>query len=453
MNNLRLLDQYGGPLEDAAIPNGGVQPGYLGSTSGLPVGWSYTDDTQVQVLSLDRTTLQRGCYIAWLLNPLLYGALEVIKGFTVGDGLSYAKLDDKKAQIALEEFWAANDLDQLSVRWHTEYMLMGECLTLFPPNMAGVNRPARVGLYRVMDGGFTLYREAGMPDRVERIDIGIGKSRRTLEPGDFIWSAEGAILNEVRGMPPVARALGAALAYVDFINSRIGVHKLASRINAVYYAFANDANDLKVKAARYRNLPKNGSILTLAMNPQGVSEKFEIVAADAKAVDSAADGRAIRQLLAVALGLPEHYLSEGSGTNKSTADSMGKPARVGFQNKQAQVRRWLTKLFRLELKRRYGPDQLYSVLETEMVAGVKKTRKKRVTADLLEPNLIFPTLDDEDLQGLVEKVKAAAELRLASRQTLSGQMGYDPALEFEIMASEDTQNASVSPPISPSPPP
>lgn len=90
-----------------------------------------------------------------------------------------------------------------------------------------------------------------------------------------------------------------------------------------------------------------------------------------------------------------------------------------------------------ELIRRNGPDQLYKVVSARMLPGGDISRSsRRVKAYLLEAPVIFPTLNDEDLEGLIKKVEVAARLRLASRATLSGELGYDHLAEVERQQQE-----------------
>ncbi|GAA5514779.1 hypothetical protein Dcar01_03540 [Deinococcus carri] len=394
------------------------------------IGGQITLPQQARLLgTLSRADTQRAAVVMWYLNPLLYGAVEVIKGFVLGASISYGAHPDKAVQAVMEEFWAANSFDALIERWFTEHLLLGENLTIWPDpkRFKRLDQAARIGHYGVIDGQLKFNTVPGLPDVVESIGI----SRRTLQRGEFVWTASDAILNDVRGWPVVGRALGPALAYVNFVNARTKVHDLASRINAIYYAFAKDEKELNQKAARFRNVPRSGAVLTLAQNAEGVSEKFEFSTPDVHATDAATDAKLIKQLLAVALGLPEHYLAEGGGVTRTTADSMGEPTRKGFERRQRVVWNWLQGSFRTELARRY-PDGTFVT---------KKGSRKRVPASLVEFPFSFPSLRNEDLPALVAKVALAAKNRLASRETLTGELGYDPALEKERFASEEAEDA------------
>lgn len=202
-----------------------------------------------------------------------------------------------------------------------------------------------------------------MPHHVTGVKLG----RKTYDEGQFVWQANDALFNDPRGWSPTAQAIGPALAYVNFIDSRRKIHDLASRINAIYYAFASDPKELNAKSARFRNIPRSGAVLTLAQNAEGKREEFEFHTPNARAADSSVDGKLVKQLLAVALQLPEHYLAEGGGVTRTTADSMGAPTRRGFQKRQKQVFRWLNRVVITELIRRYGPDQVYKVTTSKVL--------------------------------------------------------------------------------------
>lgn len=424
-----ILDQYGQPvtsgIQDAQdnIQGGWQLTGGIGGPITLP--------QQVRQMGiLSRADTQRAAVVMWYLNPLLYGAVEVIRNFVLGAAISYGDHPDKTVQAVMEEFWAANSFDTLTDRWFVESLLLGENLTIWPDpkRFKAQDRAARIGHYGIIGGQLKFNTAPGLPDVVESIGI----ERRTLRPGEFVWTANDPILNDVRGWPVVGRALGPALAYLNFINSRTKIHDLASRINAIYYAFAKDDKELNGKASRFRTVPKNGAVLTLGMDPvSGKREEFNFSTPEVHAQDASVDAKLIKQLLAVALGLPEHYLAEGGGVTRTTADSMGEPTRKGFERRQRFVWNWLQATFRTELIRRF-PDGTFVT---------KKGSRKRVPAALVEFPFNFPSLRNEDLTALVSKVKLAAEKRLASRETLTGELGYDPALERERMAREDEEDA------------
>lgn len=449
-----LLDMYGKPILPSSRKLESVADAFEAADSsywatgygdpGLRGGWIEAGGinmrpspiSQLLGLSLNRDLERKSARAAYMINPVIWGAVEVISSFVIGEGISYGEMADKTAMQALEDFWFENDLENLAARFFLEHMIDGETLTIFP-RKAHPDRPSPIAFYDV-DDYIDLRSEPGLPHRIDSVEVSLVNRQgqvknKVIRKNDFVWKAYDSLWNDPRGWPVIMRAVGPALAYVGFTQTRIRIHDIQSRINAIYWAFANDEAELAKKSAVYSDLPRSGRVLTMHKLPTGEKEEFEYIETRANAVDAAADGRLIRLVLAVALNLPEHYLGEGGDVNRSTADAMGAPAKKAFKRKQKWVKSWLDAVFRNELIRRFGPDYKYKVNKYSVDETSKeiKTESTRVTADRLEFPWTFPEINDEDAMGLVRRVQLAAQFRLASQQTLSGQLGYDYAAELE----------------------
>lgn len=383
----------------------------------------------------ERGMVRTTARLAYLLNPVLAGAVDVLHGLVLGAGVTYGVMDDKRAQVAMEEFWFVNDWDKKLARWFTEYTVDGENLTRFSKASA---EPARVGFVDVADP-IELQTEEGMPDNVTGVKL---NRTTTLTEGEFVWTAHDSLWNDPRGWPVIMRAIGPALAYVKFIDARIRLHDLQARVNAVYKAFAYGSEkqaELQAKADVYSRIPNDGHVLTLHKDHvTGQSEEFDFLTGSVTAADSQADARAILRMMGLALNLPDHYLGVGDTGNRATTRSMAEPTLRSIARRQGTVRSYNNRVFQLELKRRYGPDRTY-IVKRVTVRDDGLTRvvtRHKVKAELLEFPLALPTLQGEELDALVKKVALAATRGLASRQTLSAELGYDYALEVENMAQE-----------------
>ena len=403
-------------------------------------------------LRVNRDIQRRAARIAYLTNPLLYGAVEVLHSFVLGTGVTLGEITDKRASAAVTEFWDENRLDMLVNRMFTEYLLDGESLPVWPQDMAHRDAPAHIALADV-DRGVNLELDPFDSTLVIGARIqGSGGQTRTFGPGEFLWHGHDSLWNDPRGWPVVMRAVPACLAYTGFLERRLRLHDIQGRINGVYKAFAQTADEHRAKAAVMGNIPADGSILTLAKNAQtGQSEEFDFVTQKVGASDAAADGRLIRLIAAVALGLPEHMLGEAGDANLATASAMNHPANKGFARKQQWVAHWLDGVMVTELERRYGSGQLYTIAETRLTPdglGKVVTRRK-VPARALRFPWSFPSLQDEDLTALLAKVKLASDLKLASRNTLSGELNYDYLAELDLLAAQEA--AAPPPPAPPQP--
>lgn len=381
----------------------------------------------------------------------------MIHGFVLGTGVTIGEIADKRVQTCVDEFWAENKMDGLLNRMFTEYLLDGESLVLWPADAKGVGRdmPAHIALADV-DRGLTLDLDPFDSTLVIGAEVStVNGASRKFGPGQFRFHAHDALWNDPRGWPVVMRAIPACLAYTGFLERRLRLHDIQSRINGVYKAFATTAEEHQRKAAAYGRIPSDGSILTLAKNPQsGQSEEFDFVTQKIGAADAATDARLIRLLVAVALNLPEHFLGEAGDANLATASAMNHPANKGFARKQKWVEHWLDDVIKTELERRYGPGQLYTVKETKVSPdGLGKvTTTRKVTARKLRLPWSFPTLEDESLPDLMAKVQTASTLGLASKATLSGMAGFDWAEEAGLLAAQQAAAPPPAPAPTPTPP-
>ena len=446
---MTLYGPKGERLTESSLTTGdpGVYGGWL--TSAGTLSPNSLGAGSFTALRVNREVQRRAARIAYLTNPLLYGAVEVIHGFVLGTGVTLGEITDKRAATAINEFWQENTLDHLLSRMFTEYLLDGESLTVWPLDGTGLGRdlPAHIALADV-DRGVTLDVDPFDSTLVTGATVQsvIAGGERRFTQGQYLWKANDALWNDPRGWPVVMRAVPACLAYTGFLERRLRLHDIQSRINGVYKAFATTYEEHRTKAAAFGRIPADGQILTLAKNPvSGESEQFDFVTQKIGAADAATDARLIRLLVAVALNLPEHQLGESGNANLATASAMDTPARKGFERKQRWVEQWLRNVLRTELERRYGAGQLYTVTDTKVTPdglGKVVTRRK-VTARQLNLPISFPSLDDSSLLDLIAKVQAASALGLASRGTLSGEMGYNWPDEAELLAA---QKAAEPPP-------
>jgi hypothetical protein len=433
-----IYDQHGYPIQSAAPDQ--VRGGWV-QTNMPMLGAPMQGISQALGVPVNRAYERAAARAAFFLNPLLYGAINVIHGFTLGQGVSYGEISDKTAAAQVEEFWFANDLEAMQNRWFYEYLIDGENLTLFPTgeNKASASEPAMIGFMDVARA-FKLESEPGNPNHL----TGVRVHNTTRDKGEFLWTAHmGGFWNDPRGWPVVMQVVPVALSYINFVNHRIRVHEIQSRINAVYKAFIFATDDKaarkeqKEKSEMFAKIPKDGAVLTIGKNPKtGESEEFDFTTTTTNAKDSAEDGRIVRLLLDAGLNLPEHFLGYGGGVTRTTADSMSGATKRALEKYQGLNRRYMQALFRLELMRRNGKDRKYMVKKRSMKAGRTVVEKRFVTAHMLEIPLYFPKIDQDTLTDIIAKVRLASENKYASVQTQANELGYDYIAEQELMAEE-----------------
>lgn len=416
------------------------------------------------VYGVSRDEVRRRTRRAFFTNELFGAAVEIAAALLIGDEFSYGDINmDKAGRQVLDEFWSENDFSQLVPgRLVTEYLLDGELCAVFPTDEPNPDLPAPI-VHLDMDRGVQVKSNITGAYRVEAP----GEDNRTLswDRGEFVLTAHNALWNDARGWPVAMRAVAPAEAYLTLLQHRLNTHDLQGRVLGVQTVFVDrtDPNSraaFEAKRGAYRQMPRRGGILTLAKvegkDGKVISDEINFMSPANGAANAEKDMRAFVRLVALCiLGMPEHYLGEGGAVTRTTADSMTLPAIRGVKRIHAALRRHFDRMFRLELKRRHGPDRLYSVTTYEVQGdGVtRKRRAKRVKADQIEVPWVFPQVTQDNLADLIARAEAAARNGWASPQTLSASLDFDPAAESELMAAAgrrfgepDPQAAQPTPP-------
>ncbi|MBZ9715285.1 hypothetical protein [Deinococcus multiflagellatus] len=437
----------------------GVTPGHTG-------GWTYADPAMANgPYGGNRHHARQLCRALYFMpNPLFRGAIQLVTAFLSGDHFTYAPHEDKDVNRALDQFWQANSLGELfTFRFLTELYLDGENATVFPTgdDDPGPNMPARIAFLDVNEVllDWDTRRGAVASDMATRVRVSDGPGRfRTWEAGEFSWTAFDAMYNDARGWPIALGAAHAAVAYVAMANNRLNLHEVQQRIIAVYTAAMNPAgtdpqgrpdggmSQWNAKRRAFAAIPERGGVFPLVTSPgwqdaegrryDGFTEKLEFPHPARGATEAAHDQRTFLRMVGLALGgLPEHWLGEGNNANRATASEMNTPAiRLG-QQRQGLGRAWLDRVFRMELKRRYGPDKLYTTYRYEGQGAGRRRKRLRVPADLIEINWSFPNISQESLEVLLKRAQAASKENWASPETLSASVGFDPAVEESQLAA------------------
>lgn len=420
---------------------------------GLRGGWQYAGHQGMPTelaLGLNPDAERRKSRVMYYLNPLLGGAADICSALLVGDALTYGEVIDKKANLALEELFAVNNLSTLiPERWMPEFMMDGEQCTVFNTRRKANRDEPSILAFLDVDRGFSLEADTaygGSPsDMVYEVSFNSGdrNEKRTWREDEFVWTAAQAHFNTARGWPILARAADAALSYIALLNYRVKIQSMQSRILGVHKTFVNTAapdggrSQWEAAKVRFGNIPNDGGIMILAQDPRNnTSETLEFLKMGQGASDAETDARALLRLVGMTLGgLPEHWLGEGGNTNRSTAEKMSAPALAIGKRRQNALKGYLDRIMRIELKRRFGPDQTYRLLKSVLNAKTLKRELKevRVKADMMYFPWNLPDLGEHSLQDALNRATISYQLGLASAQTLSASIGFDPAEESERM--------------------
>lgn len=396
--------------------------------------WQSAQDFDTVHTTLDDASRARAAYDQ---TPLLNAAVETVISLAVGDGVTYGDLDDRTAYDALEAWHQLNDVEQLSKEMLRDWLLDGVLLPVIADD-APPSQPAWVNLWDTVTYPVEVKATRGNPrdvtgvrlPREQRAEVGIEAfALRRNRP------ATRTVTDSVLGVSPLAPAVNPSLAHARLLELRLRLHEIRGRLNAVYYAFASSQEELQAAAARFKNMPRDGRLLTLWRDRNtGQSEQLELLTAKAEGADAEADVRGYIRTVASVAGIPEHYLAVSDTGNRATGEAMAEPMVRRIESLQQLIVGVLTELFRKELVRRFGKDRLYTMTVVE-VDGLKRTKRTiQVPAHLLTIPFDAPPVRNTDTD--TSRVISALDKGLISNQTATAELGFDPALEAELKSNE-----------------
>ncbi len=139
------------------------------------------------------------------------------------------------------------------------------------------------------------------------------------------------VSNAKRGKSDLATLLPWLRRYRDWLTDHVRINKYKGAFLWTIKLQGADRKTIDRKRMEYAFPPEPGSIVV-----HNESEEWSAVQPQIGADDVAADGRAIKMMIAMGAGLPEHYLSEGGNVNYATAAEMGLPTFRKFQRRQDQ---------------------------------------------------------------------------------------------------------------------
>ncbi len=133
----------------------------------------------------------------------------------------------------------------------------------------------------------------------------------------------------VRGTSDLAQVAVWLKRYDFWLEDRVRINRYKGAY--LWHVRIADAlpGTLEAKRSQYSTPPRPGSIVVT-----DGSEEWEAVQPHIDAGDAAADGKALRLMIAAGAGVPLHFLAEGESTTRATAREMGIPTYRHFAHRQ-----------------------------------------------------------------------------------------------------------------------
>ncbi len=296
-------------------------------------------------------------YLAYCTNPLAYAIIEMGVNFILGGGVRLVAADPR-VQAALDAFW--NDPDnRMGMRVYsiaTELSLYGEqFLRFFTDPLTGRT------VIRQIDPLLVEEIETD-PDDIEHLLRYRILSPHAARPGDegcWVDAAEieafqiNKVSNALRGRSDLAPLLPWLRRYKEWLTDRVHINRHKSAFLYDVTLLGATAATLQAKRAEYAAPPEPGTVIF-----HNESEQWKAVQPQIGADDVAADGRALKLMIAAGAGIPEHYLGEGGHVNRATAAEMGLPTMKRFQRRQEYFRALLKRVAARVIEARVQAGQL-----------------------------------------------------------------------------------------------
>jgi len=434
--------------EETAYPSGTLEDFYWGRpVSGTEEDylWRRLSDNwyQKDVLPSTYLELHNQCYEAYNSNPLARQAIEITTSMVLGSGLKVAA-HTQRVQRLLDRFWhdPDNHMDLRVCSLCTELGLYGEQFIRFfvnpidgsvkigqidpstidqivtDPN--NVEKPLRFhqrpvgpgadvwsagvgsqesGVRRSSTGPARFAADeppvAGGPGRTDsRLPAPDSPEGRWFVAGEeVIQFAINKVSNAKRGQSDLATLLVWLNRYKDWLTDRVRLNKYKGAFVWDVKLAGADKKTIDRKKMEYAYSPLPGSVVVHNEN-----EEWSAVEPKIGADQVEADGKAIKMMIAVGAGLPEHYLAEGGNVNKATAAEMGLPTLKRFERRQDYVGFMLRTI-------------LDRVLHEAQQAGLLSARQDK------RYDIIFPPIDTDDGEGIASAIgKLVPALQTAKQE-------------------------------------
>ncbi|KKN37805.1 hypothetical protein LCGC14_0759800 [marine sediment metagenome] len=334
----RWINQIAGLAPVTAIPVGLKDDGLVLHPAGTPL------DKDWGTIFQDITDARE----AWRKNPLARRIVGLTTSYIVGNGIRL-QTAHKPLQRFIDDFWAANHIDQRLAEWSDELSRSGELFpVLFTNPISGMStvRTVPACLIEAIDYDHQDYEK----ELRYRETQAIGENEKwwksplhpNLEPSDpiMLHYAVNRITGTIRGESDLAPILPWLRRYNRWLEDRVRLNAAVRSFLWIVHAPKRLHSEL---LERYRQPPTAGSVIIAETD----TETWEAVAPNLNARDAEKDGRAIRwMIVAGGPGIALLDIGEGTDSNLATGKTMAEQRRRFLRRRQTYLADMLKDLIR-----------------------------------------------------------------------------------------------------------
>ncbi len=303
---------------------------------------------------------------AWRSNPLARRIIEITSQYAAG-GVTVG-CDHPQTRLFLNELWN-HPLNRLSARlleWSDELARSGNLFVILSTDPGGMSylralpsaqvREIRARENDLEQGLELILRPAGGSLEERRIPLYDPLLPCEYGPDFPVVGLHYAINRPVGAqwgesdLTPILRWLQRYSAWLED-RARLNRYR-TSFLYVVRGRYTSDAERYQRQAQLNAAPPAPGSIL---VTDEG--EQWEIISSKLEASEAAADGLALKKMIAAGAGLPLHFLAEPESATRSTAEAAGGPTFRRLQQRQEFILWMVEDVLRAALRRRSRVDR------------------------------------------------------------------------------------------------
>ncbi len=309
----------------------------------LPVMRAHEDLRDRQLY--DQQTILNQALQVWRNNPLARRIVGLTSQYVVGGGLRL-QCDHARTQRFLESWWQ-HDLNQCALRvyeWCDELTRSGELFFLLSTDSAGMSYVRAVPAVQISHIE-TATNDLQQEIAYHQVPAAALQEEQQWSAYDWLNDQPGSDglyktvmlhfainrpVGAVRGESDLAPIIRWLNRYAAWLEDRARLNRYR---NAFYFVVRSRFVSEAERAARQATLnvtpPTPGSILVT-----DESEQWEVIHPHLESSEAAADGLAIKKMIAAGAGVPLHFLAEPESATRTTAEAAGGPTFRHYEQRQ-----------------------------------------------------------------------------------------------------------------------
>jgi len=395
-----------------------------------------------------RKSVLTNCHAAFHRNPLAKQAVQITRQFAVGRG-HVVTSRNQDVQAVIDEFRAnpENAIEEMDKTLLQDLQIDGEIFLRKVPDGNGGGVIVPIPPWHIVE----IETDPGFFRRVFRyhLQYTTGTQSTTNVGGQIVdeWIPAAEMLHvavnrhsyELRGRPDLFVILPWLRAYKEWLENRARQNMWRGAL--LWDVTISGATSANVASAvtRYSKPPTPGSVIV-----HSDREIWQALSNSVGAADVSEDGRQMKLMTAVGMGLPEYMLSDGQNANLASATAQQLPALWKFTDaQQTMAEQVWTPVYKWIVQTAIDAGRLPGQVPVQDADGddILGADDKPEVIDALDAiGVKFPDLQEDDPKTLAEALAIATMNAWVSDEgagdIITATLGLDAAIERKRIERE-----------------